>query len=209
MLHKLAFFILVVLVIQIPCLGQELTDQQYINQLKYKRNKLELVTEKRLIDEKRSYGSTDINTTSYSWEAYTFSDTDISTSNLQRSETKAITEWYIYKGGIKKLNDIEFLQLVGDRRTLAGVLEINQARAKRLTIGNVLIGSGLLGMIGGAAFSAGQTVITGSGLVTTIGFFTSAFNLPPDHYIEPDYAQIKIDEYNIKLKRSLGLPINF
>ena len=76
-------------------------------------------------------------------------------------------------------------------------------------MGNVLIGTGLLGMIGGAAFSAGQTVITGSGLITAIGFFTSAFNLPPNHYIEPDYAQMKIDEYNIKLKRSLDLPINF
>lgn len=190
-------------------LAQSLTDQQYINQLKYKRNKLELVTQKRLIDEKRSYGSKDINTVSYTWEAYTFSDTDVSTSNIERSEIKAVTEWHIYKGKVKKLNDVEFLRLVGDQEILAKIMKIDQARAQRLTIGNVFIGTGLLGMLGGAAFSAGQTVITLSGLVTTSGFFVSAFNLPPDHYIEPDYTQMKIDEYNIKLKRSLDLPINF
>jgi hypothetical protein len=43
----------------------------------------------------------------------------------------------------------------------------------------------------------------------TIGFFVNAFNASPHHYIQPDYAQEKIDLYNLKLKKKLGLPLDY
>jgi len=76
-------------------------------------------------------------------------------------------------------------------------------------ISNTIIGTGLLTMIGGAAFSSGQSVITIGGLIMTGGFFLGAFNITPTHYIQPDYAQEKVDEYNLALKRNLNLPLNY
>jgi len=209
MLKRTTLLVLAAFIFQLSVAAQTLTEQQYRNQLEYRRDKLELVTKKRLVDEKRSYSNTDINTTSYSWEAYTFSDTDISTSNLQRSEVKEINEWYVVKGGVKTLSDLEFAKLVDDRRTAQKILEKEKQRSKNQFFGNVMIGVGLVGMIGSAALSAGQAPITISALVTTGGFFISAFNQPPEHYIQPDYAQKKIDEYNISLKKKLELPLDF
>ena len=42
-----------------------------------------------------------------------------------------------------------------------------------------------------------------------VGFFIDAFNSTPAHYIRPAYAQAKIDEYNIAMKKRLNLPLNF
>ena len=64
-------------------------------------------------------------------------------------------------------------------------------------------------MVGGAALSAGQPTITGGAIATALGFFFSALNLSPHHYIQSDYAQSKIDEYNIALKQKLNLPLSF
>jgi len=183
-------------------------DQAYINLLFYKHNKLELVTKKRLIDEKRNYSNTDINSTTLSWEAYSNTSTNISTNSYSRSEVKEVNDWFIYMGGINELNDWDFLQLLGEQQELARITVLEDGKARMRTIGNVFIGGGVLAMLGAVALSSGSSLATGGALGMTAGFFLSAFNLTPAHYIRPEYAQAKIDQYNIALKRKLNLPLN-
>jgi hypothetical protein len=168
-----------------------------------------LVTKKRQIDETRQYSYTDIETYTFSYEAYTQSSTDISTQALSRREAREISEWYIYKGGVRELSDIEFLEMVGENALLAKILKEEDQKSGMRNIGNILIGTGLITMIGGAATSAGSATVSGGAIGMTIGFFLNAFNRSPDHYIKPDFALEKIDEYNIRLKKSLGLPLDY
>lgn len=189
--------------------AQETSEQEYINKLAYRRNRLSLTIKTKTIGEKRTYTVTDITSTTYSIEAYTQTYGSIATTGLQRVEEKEITDWFIYKGGVRELNDLEFLELVGDRQEYLRVKQIDEQKAKMRLLGNISIGLGLATMLGGAAFSSGQNVITGGAIVTTIGFFISAFNLAPHHYLQPDYAQEKIDEYNISLKKKYNLPLTF
>ena len=184
-------------------------DQEYVQKLEYQHNKLEIVTKKRQVDEKRGYSHTDIDTTTFSFEAYSQSYTDISTSSLERSETKEISEWHILKGGVRELSDLEFLNLINDHLYLAQVKKQEDQKAKMRNIGNISIGGGILIMLAGAAASAGQSVIVTGAVTTTIGFLLDAFNQSPDHYIPADYALNKIDEYNLALKKKLDLPLNY
>ena len=187
----------------------QISDQQYINQLKYKNNRLQLVVKERKVNEQRNYSYTDIDTTTYSLEAYSFTNTDVSTDSLSRSEIKDITEWYVLKGGVRKLNDLEFLEIIGDLEMLSLAQSVADQKAGMRNTGNIMLGTGILIMLGGVAGSAGQAVVTGGGIAMAAGLFFNAFNQDPSHYIQPDYAQAKVDEYNILLKKELGLPINF
>ena len=209
MLKKLTLLFLIILVWVPPLVAEELSEQEYRSQLAYRRNKLELITKKRLIDEKRSYSYTDIDFTTHTWEAYTFTTGDIATQSMARAEAKEITEWYIYKGRLRELSDLEFLALVGDQAKLARVKNIDDQKGRMRTVGNISIGVGMATMLGGAAFSADTPVISAGAFTTAIGFIISALSAPPRHYIQPDYAQEKIDEYNISLKKRLDLPLEF
>jgi hypothetical protein len=209
MLKKLAFLFLIIL-ISVPALpAEEISEQEYRNQLAYRRNKLQLVTKRRLIVVRRSYSYTDIDTTSYTWEAYTYTTSDIATQALSRAEAKEVTDWFIYKGSLRDLSDIEFLALVGDQAKLEHVSNMEDQKARMRNIGNTSIGLGFLTMVGAAAFSGGQTVVTGGAVLMAGGFFMSALNASPRHYIKPDYDQEEIDEYNIALKNELNLPLEF
>jgi len=189
--------------------ADQASDQEYINKLYYRNNKLALEVRKRTIDEIRNWSNTDISTTTYSFESYAYSTTGIYTSSLFRSEAKEITEWYIYKGAVTELSDFEFLNLVGDREKVEQISKIEDQKTGFRTIGNITIGLGVAGMIGGAAASTNQSLVMTSALVMVAGFFIDAFNQSPDHYIKPDYAQDKINEYNIDLKRKLNLPLTY
>ncbi len=184
-------------------------DQTYIDQLNYRHNKLEIIIKHRTVDVSRSYTSTDINSTTFSYEALSQTWGNISTTSTARRETKDITDWFIFKGGVSELSDLQFLQLVGDRTEYDRVRGQDESTGKMRLIGNVSIGLGIAAMLGGAGLSASQSVIQGGALLTAVGFFISAFNVSPHHYIEPDYALNKSDEYNIALKRKLNLPLNF
>lgn len=185
-------------------------DQAYVNQLNYRHNKLELTTQTRTVNESSSYSSTDITSSNYNFNRnYQESNANITTSTQNRAEQKELTEWYIYKGGVDQLSDLEFLQLVGDTVMYNQVKEKNDGRRVWRRAGYLTIGTGLVAMIGGAALQASQPVILGGALVTTVGFFVSAFSAAPSHYIKSSYALNKIDEYNIKLKQQLGLPLSF
>ncbi|MFC1637464.1 hypothetical protein ACFL1W_00435 [Candidatus Margulisiibacteriota bacterium] len=209
MLKRSLILALICLLLPWAAFAEETADQEYVNRLTYQREKLELVTKRREVDERSSYSYTDIDSYTYTYEAFAHTSTDISTQRYDRAEKKEITEWYIYKGGIRELSDSEFLALVGDTARLDRILEMEAQKGKMRGLGNIFIGTGLLVMIGGGASSAGSAVITGGALTMTTGFFISAFNLSPAHYIQPDYAQEKIDEHNIALKKKLGLPLNY
>ena len=209
MFRKATVIFLVISLLAPILFAQEISEEEYRNQLAYRRNRLLLVTKSRLIDIKRSYSYTDIDTTSYTWEAYTYSDTDIRTESMARAEAQEVTEWHIIKGGLRELSDLEFLALVGDSALLEQVRKMEEQKAGMRNIGNISIGLGFLTMVGAAAFSGGQAVVTGGAVLMVGGFFLNAFNTSPQHYITPDYAQEKIDEYNINLKKQLGLPLTF
>lgn len=209
MIKKVICASLLVTLLAPYALSLDQADQQYLNKLKYQRDKLTLVVKQRQVDERRSYSYTDIDTYTYTYEAYSHSSTDISTTGYDRSEKREITDWYIYKGGIRKLSDPEFLALVGDKEKLAYVMKEEEAKGGIRMIGNVFIVTGLLVMLGGAAASAPEGTTTAGALGMTAGFFINAFNMSPRHYIEPDFAQEKIDDYNIKLKQDLGLPLDY
>lgn len=209
MLKKIIIAALVIPILSSVLFAQEPSDQEYINKLNYRRNKLEIVTKQRMIDIRRSYSSTDINTSTYTYEAYSQTYGNISTQSLSQAEAKEVTEWYILKGGLRELSDLEFLELVGDRSELDRARDLDNRKAGMRLIGNAAIGLGALAMVAGAGFSAGQQVITGGALTMVTGFFITAFNLSPRHYIQTDYAQEKIDEYNIALKKKLNLPLTY
>jgi hypothetical protein len=186
------------------------SDQDYVSKLSYRHNKLELVTKKRMIDEKQRYSYTDIDTYTYpSSTAYPNVSTSISSQHLSRRETKEINEWYVYMGGISELSDVDFLRLVGDQQELSRVIELENSRGKMVTVGNILIGAGAIAMVGGAALSASTSVITGGAITLVAGFVIDSFNAPPPHYISSQYALAKIDDYNLALKKKLNLPLSY
>lgn len=186
------------------------SDQDYVSKLSYRHNKLEIVTKKRLIDEKQRYSYTDIDTYTYpSSTAYPNVSTSISSQRLSRQETKEINEWYIYMGGISELTDVDFLRLIGDQQEFNRVVELENNRNKMVGMGNILIGAGALAMVGGAALSASTSVITGGAITLVAGFVIDSFNTPPPHYISSQYALGKIDEYNLALKKKLNLPLSY
>jgi hypothetical protein len=211
MIKKLLGTVLLISLLAPALLAAELNpaDQLYVNQLNYRHNKLELTTRVRTVNETNSYSNTDINYATYSFEAYSQTFGNSQTSTVNRAEQKQTTEWYIYKGGVEQISDLAFLKLVGDQAMFNSVDDKADGLRLWRRTGYLTIGAGLVAMIGGAALQASQPVILGGALVTTVGFFISAFNSAPAHYIKPGYALNKIDEYNIKLKQSLGLPLSF
>jgi hypothetical protein len=210
MLRKISAIILVLCLFNIGALAETPADKLYLSKQTYAHSKLELITKTRLVRERENYSNTDITTTTYSVEAsYSRSFTNIATANLARDEDKQIAEWHIYRGGVRELSDLDFVQIVGDQAEFNRILNMEQQKANWRAAGGVVLGLGIVTMIGGAALGANQSVIGGGALATVAGFFISAFNFSPAHYIQPDYALEKVDEYNLKLKKKLGLPIDY
>jgi hypothetical protein len=212
MIKKALVSIILVSLLAPALLAAELNpaDQAYVNQLNYRHNKLELTTKTRTVDINSSYSNTDINQTNYNFNRnYQESNANITTSTVNKVEQKELIDWYIYKGGVDTLSDLEFLRLVGDQAMFNTVDEKADGLRLWRRAGYLTIGTGLVAMIGGAALQASQPVIIGGALVTTVGFFISAFSAAPHHYIKSSYALNKIDGYNIKLKQQLGLPLSF
>jgi hypothetical protein len=194
-----------------PCsFALDAADQTYLDQQTYRHNKLDLTTKTRTINEFKSNSNTDIRSSSYRYDnGYRDTYGNINTSTVNRAEQIELTEWYVYKGGVQALNDLEFLELVGDRAMYDQIKEKNDGRRIWHRTGYASIGLGLIAMIGGAALQASQPVIIGGALVTTVGFFITAYSSAPPHYIKSGYALNKIDEYNNNLKKQLNLPLSF
>ncbi|MCX5751572.1 MAG: hypothetical protein NT099_07910 [Candidatus Saganbacteria bacterium] len=210
MFKKISVAILVFFLFNTFAFAESSTDKLYLSKQTYQHSKLELVTKKRLVRERENYSNTDITTTTYSVEAsYSRSYTNIATANLARDEDKEITNWYLYKGGVRELSDLDFVQIIGDPVEFNRIMNLESQKANWRMLGGVTLGIGIATMIGGAALGANQSIISGGALATVAGFFISAFNFSPAHYIQPDYAMEKVDEYNLNLKKKLGLPVDY
>ncbi len=209
MKRALAIALIFSVIAPVMALADPAQDQAYVNQLYYRNSKLSLEAKKRTVDEVRNYSNVSIDSSSYYNQNYSYSNTDISKSSLSQAETKELTEWYIYRGAIRELSDFEFLDLIGDQGYLNRITKIENQKAGMRMLGDITIGVGLVGMIGGAGLSASQSFVASSALVMVVGFFINAFNQSPAHYIQPDYAQQKSIEFNLKLKKDLNLPVQF
>lgn len=205
------FFISTLLLISFSGLiiAETSKDDLYINQLNYHRNKLELLVKTRTISETSNYSSTDWTSTTYTLEAYSQTYGSAATSSGSRAETREITVWKVIKGGVRQLSDAEFLDIVGKHGEAENIRKQEDSANKYRLGGMATSLAGLGYMLLASGQSNNSTAITTGGVVTAIGFLISAFNQSPWHYITSDYAQELMDDYNINLKKKLGLPINF
>jgi len=184
-------------------------EEQYVNQLNYRRNKLEILIKTRFVSESNIYTSTDYSATTYTFESYSQTYGTSQTSGGTHSETKEITFWKIMKGGIRELTDADFLDTVGKHDEAANIRSQENTKSNFRLAGTILSVTGIGYMLWASGQDQGSAAITSGGIATAIGFLISAFNYSPRHYITSDYAQELIDNYNVSLKKKLGLPINF
>ena len=133
MFKKFLIAALLVSSMAVRLFADEVSEETYKNQLYYRHNKLELTTKTRVIGESRSYSSTGISSSTYSFEAFAQTYGNIETSSLQRSEQKEVTDWFIYKGGVEEISDLEFLELIGDKARYKDVKEKMATRGGWLT----------------------------------------------------------------------------
>ena len=141
----------------------------------YKWNKLDLVSGKKTVIVGGRYGAVG----SYSEE-----------------------EWYMTKGG-KQISEVEYLRIIGDEKRAT---EIEGS----ISIWDWVYRSAVVFVIGGLAYvlfnkdsNAPNTGygLAGAGLL--IGSSVSAFK--PSHYLKYEEVGPKVDEYNNKLKKELGV----
>lgn len=201
--------ILIFLSLAAPLLAQTPNEEQYLNKLAYRRDKLEIQVKHRTIDVSYGYATTDRWETTFTNEAYTYKwGTDDTRTGSER-ETKEVSDWIILKGGLKELNDYEFLKTIGNQEEALKIKKIEDGKSHWRNIGNIMGLSGLIVMIAGSGSDDRTTYISAGAAVALVGVLVNAFNMSPQHYIPVDYAQREIDLYNVKLKKDLGLPIDY
>jgi len=205
MMKRLISIIILLLLIPNILFAQTL----YEKKLEYRRKKTQILVRTYLKGESSRYSTHDDWSTTISPESgysYTYS---YGSDRSDRSITyKEVSNWVIIRGGVRELGDIEFLKLTGKRDEAKEVKSRMDERNKWMIIGTV---TGLFGIGIGIAGSSDGTVgaITAGSIVSIIGFLISSMNLPQKHYITADYALEQSDLYNIKIKKELGLPIDF
>lgn len=190
-------------------LAETTQEDQYVRELNYRRNKLEVLVKKRFVSELSGYSSTDFTATTYTLEAYSQTWGYGSTATTSRAETKEISDWIIVKGGIRELSDAEFLDITGRHEEAAKIHAQEDSRGRFRVAGTLISIAGVGYMLVASGQNQPSSSITAGGIVTAIGFIFSAFNAPQRHYLTPDYAQEEIDNYNISLKKKLDLPLDF
>lgn len=185
------------------------SEKQYLNEMEYKRSRLEILVKKRFVSERNNYSNTDFYSTTYTQESYSQTWGNANTYSGERAETKEISNWVIVKGGLRELSDSEFLETIGNQKEAETIRAKEETKSQYRMYGNItsLLGIGYM-LLSSANNNSSQSVAVG-GLVTVIGFFVSAFNSPQRHYLQPDYVQQEADNYNTNLKIKLGLPITY
>src|SRR3989339_1625590 len=135
--NKLWLFLLVLFTAHsIAQAAETAADELYVKQLNYRHNKLEVIVKHKTVDINRSYTSTDINSTPFTYEALSQTWGNISTTSTARRETRDITDWFIFKGGVRELSDMEFLLLVGDRSGYDRIRGLDESTGRMRLIGN-------------------------------------------------------------------------
>jgi hypothetical protein len=201
-----AYFLLFVISFQSAALAQ--TD--YEKKLEYRRKKIQILVRMTYVGETSGY--TSLSSSDYNWastpEGYSYGSSQIYGTNTGHSTTRPVSDWVIVRGGIRELSDIEFLEIVGDKEKAD---QIQKAMDEKNSMGMWALGCGILGVvsvIGAASYTpvnssqmaVGTTLILG-------GILLGYLYAPQRHYIPADQAQEGADNYNIKLKKALGLPV--
>ncbi len=189
--------------------GVALAETDYEKKLEYRRKKIQIMVKTSMLGETSGYTSTDNWSSTISPEAgtsYTYSyGTQRTNSTVQFKE---ISNWVLVRGGVRELSDVEFLQITGNDAMARDIQAKIDERNKWMMIGTIggVIGIGVA--IAGSSNGDVGTLSVGTAL-SIIGFLVSSFNLPQKHYIAADYALEQSDLYNIRVKKELGLPIDF
>jgi len=205
-IKTVAYFLLFVLSFQSIAFAQ--TD--YEKKLEYRRKKMEILVRTSYVGETSGY--TSLNASDYRWtitpEGYSYGSSQLYGTNTGRSTTRQVSDWVIVRGGIRELSDIEFLEIIGDKEKAD---QIQKAMDEKSGMGMWALGCGILGVasvIGAAGFTPANSSQMAIGTALILGgIFLGYLYAPQRHYIPADQAQEGADNYNIKLKKALGLPV--
>jgi hypothetical protein len=205
-IRTVAYFLLFVFSFQSIALAQ--TD--YEKKLEYRRKKIEILVRTTYVGETSGY--TSLNTSDYQWtstpEGYSYGSSQIYGTNTGRSTTRPVSDWVMVRGGIRELLDIEFLEIIGDREKAD---QIQKAMDEKNRMGMWALGCGILGVasvISAAGFTPANSSQMAVGTALILGGILLGYLYAPQrHYIPADQAQEGADNYNIKLKKALGLPV--
>jgi hypothetical protein len=187
-----------------------LAQTDYEKKLEYRRKKIEVLVRTTYVGETSGY--TSLNASDYRWtitpEGYSYGSSQIYGTNTGRSTTRQVSDWVIVRGGIRELSDIEFLEIIGDKEKAD---QIQKAMDEKNGMGMWALGCGILGVasiVGAAGYATvnSSQVAVGTALILG-GIFLGYLYAPQRHYIPADQAQEGADNYNIKLKKALGLPV--
>lgn len=193
---------------------EKLLAAKYNEQQEYKSGKLDILIDTKYIT--KSSGRTN----SVYYPGFGSALYGISNTSTTSVTTKS-TEWFITKGGNKKISDLEFANITNNQRVIDIINKRLQKKKNLASVGAAFLLPGL------AAFLVGMYgVVVEPSLIhdqnANIGLFAGglvagvigvvileqASDLPA-HYYEFNYAVEQAKEYNQKLKAKLGLPENY
>ena len=202
----IAYFLLFILSFQSAALAQ--TD--YEKKLEYRRKKIQILVRTTYVGETSGY--TSLSASDYNWtstpEGYSYGSSQIYGTNTGRSTTRPVSDWVMVRGGIRELSDIEFLEIVGDRMRAD---EVQRTVDEKNRMGMWALGCGIFGVasvIGAASYTPVNSSQMAIGTTLILGGILLGYLYAPQrHYIPADQAQEGADNYNIKLKKALGLPV--
>lgn len=141
------------------------------------------------------------------------------------STTKQVLDWFVVKGGKTKVSDLELARLAGDEGLIKNIEsemqkihEWNRRIWKRQERG--LYAATIATLTGLVALSdvliadwlpdeISTTILALSAIIAPIGFAASSSGHEreyPDHFITIEYAQILVERFNQRLKKSIGIP---
>lgn len=186
------------------------TQTNYEKRLEFRRKKITIVERTAFVKETTGYvfsnTSSLVNSERPRGRSFgssaTFGTTDRQTSMRQ------VFDWVIVRGGIAELSDIEFLDIIGDTNKADRVQSTIDDKNRMMfwALGCEVVG--IAAIIGAASVTPVNSTQTAVGSALMLGGMLMGYFYGPErHYISPDQAQEGADNYNIKLKRSLGLPI--
>jgi len=192
---------------------EELSRSEYERKLEYKRKKIEVVIQSHMVGRKSGY--MDVDTTEFRYttttEGYSYGNSSTTGSRGETISFEKVSDWMIVKGGIRELSDLEFLEITDNTEKAEWVrMRVDDKRFwSNWGTGTFLVG--LLTVIAGATVNPTNTSLISAGSLMTVGGFliNALLGSNPRHYIHPDFAQEEADRYNIRIKRSLSIPIEY
>lgn len=206
LVRSISFFLLFAILLQSAAFSKS----DYEKKLEYRRKKITVVARTAYVGETTGYISSNTSDWMYNAtpEGYSYGSSSTYGTTGGSTSVRQISDWVIVRGGIRELSDIEFLDITGDRGKSEQVQRSIDEKNRMMFWA---AGSGVLGIaavIGAASVTPVNSTQMGVGSALIVGgILLGYFYAPPIHYITPDYAQEGADNYNIKLKKALGLPV--